>query len=358
MNLRRSLVILALAASSAVTLSVSSAHATVPPAPVDPGSTNSDGSDEIIESWALAPAGSTDVDRAGNRPELSYVADQGAVIEDAVTLFNYGTVQLTFRVYSTDAFNNDEGQFDLLPGDQDPNDIGSWVTFPQEMVTVPAGQQVTMPITITVPVDAEPGDHAGAVLASSPTLGTGEQGDVVTLDRRTGTRMYLRVNGPLVPELAVTDVETTYEHGVNPLSGAAQVSYRIENRGNVRLGGTATVAIAGPFGLGETTVTLPDVPELLPGEDVTVVVDVDDVPALLLDRTTVRVVPTGPAGDGEVQEVAGEDLTFAPPITLLMVLLALLFGLIARRRFLRHRGLDVPALDQPVPDDALQPQHS
>ncbi len=357
MSVKRSLVLLALAASSVVTLSAHTVHATVPPNPDDPESVNSGEPGEIIESWALAPAGSTDVDGAGNRPELSYVADQGAVIEDAVTLFNYGTVQLTFRVYSTDAFNNDEGQFDLLPGDQEPTDVGSWVTFPQEMVTVPAGQQVTMPITITVPVDAEPGDHAGAVLASSPTLGTGEQGDVVTLDRRTGTRMYLRVNGPLAPELAVADVETTYEHGLNPMGGAAQVRYRIENRGNVRLGGTATVAIAGPFGLGEQTVTLPDVPELLPGEDVTVVVDVDDVPALLFDSTTVRVVPTGADG-GEGEQAIGEDLTFAPPLSLLLVLLALLFGLLARRRFLRHRRLDATPVVEAMPDDALQPQHS
>ena len=51
----------------------------------------------MIHSWALAPAGSLDPNEAGNRPNLSYTADPGAVVEDAVTLFNYGTAQLTFR---------------------------------------------------------------------------------------------------------------------------------------------------------------------------------------------------------------------------------------------------------------------
>lgn len=371
MNTRRSLVLLA----AAVIVAVMPVHAvvasappttvpptTVPPTtPVEPADGSETQPTEIVESWALAPAGSSEVDGAGNRPELTYVADPGAVIEDAVTLFNFGTVQLTFRIYSTDAFNNDEGQFDLLPGDQDPTDLGSWVTFPQEMVTVSPGQQVTLPITITVPPDAAPGDHAGAVLASSPTLGTGEQGDVVTLDRRTGTRLYLRVNGALTPELAVADVETSYEHSLNPLGGSAKVTYRIENRGNVRLGGTATVSIAGPFGLGEKTVTLPDVPELLPGEDVSLVLDVDDVPALMLDRSTVRVTPTGAEVDGDVEVATGGDLMFAPPIAALLVLLAFIFGLSARRRYVRHRaGAPVTAAPsaEAQDDETLQPQHS
>ena len=37
----------------------------------------------------------------------------------AVVLFNLGNVPMLFRVYATDAFNNVDGQFDLIPGDED-----------------------------------------------------------------------------------------------------------------------------------------------------------------------------------------------------------------------------------------------
>lgn len=306
----------------------------------------------IEESWALSPAGSLEADAAGQRPDLTYEADQGAVIEDSVTLFNFGNVQLTFRVYSTDAFNNAEGQFDLLPGDQEPVDVGSWVTFPQDLVTVPPGQQVTMPITIKIPVDAAAGDHTGAILASSESIGTGPEGAAVTLDRRTGTRLYLRVNGPLLPELTVADVETSYTHALNSLSGSAEVTYRIENTGNIRLSGAVTVAIAGPFGLGERSVKLPEVPELLPGEDVSFVAEIDGVPALMADFTTVHVVPADFDGSTDVAASTGKDLTFAPPLTFLLVLLFILFGVRARRAYLRHRAAAVAP--SPVADPMSQ----
>ena len=359
MNTRRRLALLATTVSVAVLASLTPAQgapATVPP--TEPPSTAlpadqtaaAEPAPVIEESWALAPAGSLEADDAGQRPDLTYEGDQGAVIEDAVTLFNFGDVQMTFSVYATDAFNNDGGQFDLLAGDQQPVDVGSWVTLPQATITVPPGKQVTMPITIKIPADAAPGDHAGAIVASNQSVGTGPEGGAVTLDRRTGTRLYLRVNGPLFPELAVTDVDTTYGHALNPFAGSAEVTYRVENRGNVRLGGTATATVGGPFGLGEQELTLPDVPELLPGEDAVFTVSVDDVPALFADFTTVRVEPSG--GDA-AEASSGDDLTFAPPLALLLLLLFLVFGLLARRAYLRHRRADVP---EPGADTAGRPE--
>ncbi|MDO8362470.1 MAG: DUF916 domain-containing protein [Actinomycetota bacterium] len=361
MNTWRRLVLLATTSAaaflaSALPASVASAGppmvgpantATTPPAPAPPApdGTAPDGQappTEVVESWALAPAGSADPDGTGNRPDLTYVADPGAVLEDAVTLYNYGTVQLTFRVYATDAFNNDAGQFDLLPGDEVPVDVGTWVAFPQELITVPAGTQVTMPITITIPVDARPGDHTGAILASSETLGTGDQGQVVTLDRRIGSRLYVRVSGPISPELAVADVETDYDHALNPMGGSARVTYRIENHGNVRLGGSATLTIGGPFGIGEQTIALPDVPELLPGEGITVTADVRDVPALFLGSATVSVTPLAVEG-GATGAASADDLTFVPPVAVLLLLLLVILFVLARRAHRRHRGPVVPA---------------
>lgn len=294
---------------------------------------------QIEESWALTPAASDDPDAAGNRSELTYLADPGAVIHDAVTVFNFGNVQENFRVYATDAFNNDEGQFDLLPADTQPTDVGTWVTFPQEGITVPPGKQATIPITITIPLDAGAGDHAGAIVASSPTSGTDSAGNVVTLDRRTGSRVYIRVNGPLTADLAVADVETTYDHAVNPFGGTAHVKYRIENRGNVRLTGSVKLSVAGPFGIGEKNVTVPDLTDLLPGQEVTMTADIHDVPQLMFGVTRVRVEPADATGVG-ADASEKRDVSFVPPMAVLLALLALVFGLFAWRRIRRHRQND------------------
>src|SRR4029077_12602230 len=130
-------------------------------------------------------------------------------------------------------------------------------------------------------------------------------------------------NGGLVPELAVDRVATKYHHSVNSLGGSATVTFRISNRGNIRLSGTPTVSIAGPFGLLERKIALPDITELLPGQNVSLTAAVPDVPASMIDFTTVRVEPHGSADAGALHGRTGKDSTFAPPLTVLVVVLVL-----------------------------------
>ncbi len=291
-----------------------------------------------VHSWALSPAGSDNPDEPGNRPYLSYDVAPGATVDDAVTLFNYGNVQLTFRLYATDAFNNEEGQFDLLAGDQKPTDVGTWVTLPQGHITVPARSQATIPMSLHVPADARPGDHAGAILASSQVEGSGPDGKTITLDRRTGSRLYIRVAGRLAPELAIEGIHTTYEPALNPGTGTAHVRYRIVNRGNVRLGGSHRASISGPFGVAEKGTKSQDLPELLPGEDVTLEATFEGVPASVLAYTVVRVDPKGIAGDeAGSPTTTRRAITLAIPVSLVALALALGFALYARRSYARHR---------------------
>jgi hypothetical protein len=310
------------------------------PAPVDPTS------GEIVHSWALAPAGSNEADGANNRPNLSYDGQPGDVIEDAVTLFNLGNEQLTFNVYATDAFNNPSGAFDLLAGNAVPLDIGTWVTFAQQVITVAPNRAVTIPITITIPQDATPGDHTGGILASSEALSSGEGGAAVVLDRRTGTRLFVRVAGPLRAELAVEQLRSTYSAAPNPLGGSSEVSYRIQNRGNVRLSGTHFVKIEGPFGLGRTKSTPIEFPMLLPGQGVDVTAQIDGVPALGVAYTKVELVPV--ETDGELAKTSSQrQRNFAPPITVLLVALALVMAWLVRRNIRKRRG----SLDDAAPRD-------
>lgn len=297
---------------------------------------------EVVHSWALSPAGSADPGESGNRPVFSYEAAPGAKIDDALTLFNYSNVPLAFELYATDAFNNESGAFDLLPGDEEPEEVGTWVALPTPSVIVPAKSQATMPFTVTVPADATPGDHAGAILASSVARGTGPDGKLVDLDRRTGSRMYIRVAGDLHPELAIENVETSYKPSLNPLSGTAEVTYRIRNRGNVRLSGSHDASIAGPLGFGRKTSASQGLPELLPGEEVTVKVSLKGVPAGVLDSTKVRLRPTPVDGtDGDLEPVGRSSLALALPVSVILIAIITALGLRARRQYRRRQGLAV-----------------
>lgn len=292
----------------------------------------------VVHSWALAPGdGSQD---SGARPNLSYELPPGGKADDVVTLYNYSNVALTFDLYATDAFNNEDGSFDLLASDKKPKGVGTWFTLPAPTVTVPAGKLATFPITITVPPDARPGDHAGGLLAASRAAGTSPDGDVVTLDRRTGSRVYVRVEGPLQPGLSVQEVSTTYAPALDPASGAAVVRYRIANTGNVSMEATHRASVAGPFGLLRRSAAKETVRELLPGESVDFVRKFDDVPATVLAFAKIDVDPQPVNGGADDAAAAGASaFAFAIPFTVLAA--AVVFGLVrfARRSYRRHQGI-------------------
>ncbi|MEO1056888.1 MAG: hypothetical protein AAFY28_08250 [Actinomycetota bacterium] len=332
----------------------------VPAAPLENAPADVPPEVEVIHSWALGPAGSADPAEAGNRSTLSYTADPGATINDAVTLYNLGNVPLTFRIYSTDAFNDAEGNLALLAGDEQPTQIGSWVDLDTEEITLDAGLQATIPIVVNVPDDARPGDHTGAIIASSEAQGTGEGGDTVVLDRRTGTRLLLRVNGPITADLAVTDLQTSYEPSINPLGGAATVNYRVENRGNVRLAGTSEVSVSGLFGLGGKKLPPVEIPELLPGEGLDFRVAVDDVPAFGWSTAEVALTAISSGGGVEGETSTSSASAFAPPVALLLFMLLALLLWIAVRATRRHRNRNQPEVlvVEPPTGFEREPQHS
>jgi Bacterial protein of unknown function (DUF916) len=328
------------------------------PPPTEPTPTDDTGvpaTDVIVESFAIGPTGSLDPSLPGDRVNFSYDASPGVVIHDSVTVYNVGNVPLPFHVYATDAFNQTDGTFDLLTGDQLATDVGTWVTFDSQDLTIPAGKQALIPITITVPADASPGDHVGGMVASSPIEGRNDTGQIITVDRRVGAKLYIRVAGNLHTELAVTNLNGDYSHAVNPLGGATKVSFRIENRGDVRLGGSPVVTVSGPFGLGEKSITLPPLNDLLPGETADLSVEFADVGAWFVDTVSVDITAVGATEGEAIDPVHGDATMFAPPITLLVLLALLVVLWLWWRARRQRREAALPADDKDVrePEKAL-----
>ena len=164
-------------------------------------------------------------------------------------------------------------------------------------------------------------------------------GKVVALDRRTGTRLYLRVAGPVEPKLTIEGVSVNYSPSLNPLGGSATVTYTVANRGNVRLGGTSSVSVGGPFGLFGKDGPTQELAELLPGESVTYTTTLDGVPATVVSSAEVHLDPSAAAGD---EDTLADDsqgaLTLAVPWTLLALLAIVGLVVFAWRRYRRHDG--------------------
>lgn len=306
------------------------------------------GSNVIVNSWALAPASTNgDKNRPSERPFLTYNVQPGDVINDAVVLFNYSNVALTFRLYSTDAFNNEDGGFDVLAADKAPVDVGRWVTLGQETISLPPKSQARVPVTIRIPDKARPGDHVGAILASSEAVGQGPDGKVVNVDRRTGSRLYVRVAGRLTPALAITKISNTYHPSLNPLSGRSEVIYTVENRGNVRLAGRHRVQVEALLGLGKKASAFRDLPELLPGQDVTLSVSFGGQIATVLHSASVTIDPAD--ADGQVLAAQSQRTrTLAVPWTLVALVTVGALIRYARRSYRRHQDIAAMSPVSPV----------
>jgi hypothetical protein len=309
-----------------------------------------------INSWALAPTG-RDPSQPSSRIYLSYDVAPGSQVNDSVTLWNYSNVQLTFHIYATDAFNTPNGAFDLLTGEKAPTDAGSWVKLPQANITAAARSKIDIPFNLAVPANARPGDHAGAVLAANDIQGTGPDGKVVTLDRRTGSRLYVRVSGPVTPALTIDNVHAVYHSKLNPLGGSLDVTYTVRNSGNVRLQAHQKVEGAGPFGIGKKTHKPADLPELLPNNAITLHQHFTGMAALLRSSGNVVLQPFSSAPDVKVNApVHRAGHTWAIPWSIVVLLLAIwlvrkTYLPIARRRREMTAGSPPPAQEHltPVP---------
>jgi len=313
--------------------------------PVAPG--------EFVESWALSPAG----DQAGepsSRATLSYTVAPGGTIDDAVTLWNYSAVPIRFRLLATDAFNNKSGAFSLLRSDESPEDLGAWISVGTSAVRVPARTSVTIPITLRVPPDALPGDHAAAILAASETVGVDDRGNRIDLDRRTGPRVYLRVSGPVNPELVIEDMSSKYHGAFNPFDGGLDVTYTVRNPGNVRLGAKQTLVVKDVFGRTVETRKLDDLEELLPGNIVTFTEHMTGVPATFRVSATVQLEPFTPRGvtDEPPSELSATTHAWAIPWTLLLLLaLAYVLWRLSRRwRDRRSTPPSSPSAPERIPE--------
>ncbi|RLK58225.1 WxL protein peptidoglycan domain-containing protein [Actinokineospora cianjurensis] len=281
-------------------------------------------------TWGVRPADSA---LGANRPNFAYSVAPGAALSDALLVSNHEQRALTFAVYAADAFTTSSGQLDLKPANETSTDAGTWVRFDAPTVTVPAGQTVAVPFTVTVPASATPGDHSGGVVTSLRV----ESGSGITVDRRLGARVHLRVAGTLTPAVEVRGLEVEYDGTPNPVGkGTTSVSYTVANTGNTRIAATHTVRLDGLFGWFGTDAAVEPIPELLPGESVTRRLSVGFVPA---GRVTAAVAVTASVpGGAPLPQVTATDGALALPWAVAVCLLLVVCLLLALRARAKARA--------------------
>lgn len=332
------------------TASSARADTATPAPPAGPASTGPAPSTSVDPvTFGVEPATAT---RPDGRSAFLLGATPGAVAFDHVALVNYSTVPLPLRLVATDAVNTDQGGITGLLASEHPTDVGAWIRIPgsAKLVTVPPRNgdgpgRVILPLQVTVPSTATPGDHSGVILAVLSTTSSTSNGANVKLDQRVGTRVFVRVTGDLRPQLSVRDLAATFHRSWNPLqAGRTTVTFTVANTGNVKLGGSIDVDVEGLLGQRSSVAAPVRLPLVLPGNSVPVTVDVSGTYPELHETATVTVTPIMARGDAD-PSITGvvESVDFwAIPWPLLVVALLLVAGVGAglRRRAGRRRADD------------------
>lgn len=296
-----------------------------------------------LVTFGIAPASAG---RPDSRSYVAVMAPPGSVLYDDIAVLNQSDVPLDLDVYPADAVNDAAGALALPARAQALSGAGAWLTLGASAVSVPAQSTkagigfVVVPVTITIPADAEPGDHVAGVVAAMTTKGDGgTDTPTIDLEQRTGARVYITVDGPVKPGLVVTSVSADYTPGrALGVAGAGTmtVTYTLKNTGNVRLGVEPAVRVAGPFGLLPQSADGKKVDELLPGSSVEQTVTVDDVWPLVLESVTVSATAVAAIGrdDPGIGTVTGSTHAWAVPwaYLALLVLIAAGWWWLRRRR--------------------------
>ncbi|MBI9114815.1 WxL protein peptidoglycan domain-containing protein [Sanguibacter suaedae] len=308
-------------------------------------------------TWGVRTASN---DNGADRDNFAYTLDPGEVVDDALVVTNHHSGPLQLAVYPADGFTTASGVLDLVTQDTPSVAVGSWAAIAEDTLEIAPGASVEVPFTLSIPADATPGDYAGGILTSlsQPALEDG-----ITVDRRLGVRLHVRVQGDLVPTLAVEDLAVDYDGTLNPFgSGTALVTFTVRNAGNTRLAAGQDVTLSGPWGvLPVEAADVGAVPELLPGESWPVSVSVPSVLPTFWLTATSEVTATVPAVAGEAPGIAPVRTstgTWAVPWSALALLVVVVGGVVARvlvvRRNRKQRRLAEDQRVQEAVDRALR----
>ncbi len=303
--------------SRLVAVFVVTAMASVLLATLSPGLAHADDS----QSFSGAPADGDHSD--STRTRFTFGGDPGQSITDSYYIENTGTLPQDVTVYATDAYNADDGTFSLLDGNVAPTGVGTWISLdgaPRQVITLAPQSSKVIPLTLTIPADARPGDHVGGIIASvvSPD-------GQVKLERRVASRLYVRVSGELQPALTVGGLSATYQPDLNPFNGQVILTYTVKNTGNVALSANTVSSVTGLFGMPLSGVTTSTMPEILPDGSHVITVAVPGVWQWIWMNASISLAGTidkNAPSPGAMPTATREASTWAMPWALLILLVA------------------------------------
>jgi hypothetical protein len=165
--------------------------------------------------------------------------DPGETWSGSITVINPNTFDLKVNPEKENLGGGAEGAVELL-GENISYGLASWIHYNEGQISLKAEERREIPITISVPQNAQPGGHYAAVLFRGLTSSEA-QGSGVGISGRVGSIVLVEVSGE-------TSKSGTIEEVIAPKfisHGPLEVGFKIKNTGNTHFSPEGKIIISG-----------------------------------------------------------------------------------------------------------------
>lgn len=161
---------------------------------------------------------------------------------DAVIVTNNTDETQTIELYPTDAVITNTGAFSCEQRVEKKSDVGAWIKLSKNEVTLAPGTNQEVPFVVTIPAQADVGEHNGC-LAFEPKDNKGEVEGNVRIRTRSAVRVAVTIPGDLKKKVDITSFNVSTKPG-----GEQEYNLRIDNTGNVSADTTSYVTLRSLIG--------------------------------------------------------------------------------------------------------------
>jgi hypothetical protein len=197
----------------------------------------------VLVACLLLPVASSAV--TISPPIIELNASKGDVINQSLKVRNESTRAAIYYLSSEKFVAAGEGGTPQFVTSGEDVDLASWIKFPSDSITIPAGATVEVPFTITVPSYAGPGGHYAAIFLSTVPPKATAGGSSVSIASKIGSLILVKIAGEIKESAELTEFST----GAKSYSSLpVDFSIRVNNTGNVHLKPMGTITVKNMFG--------------------------------------------------------------------------------------------------------------
>lgn len=176
-------------------------------------------------------------------PSLEFKVSPGQVVTDQIKLYNEQAQAVTVTPSTANFGAKDETGQPAFSFDTPTADLSAWISLDVAPLTIKPNDRMTVPFTITVPPEAEPGGHYAGIFFASGAPSDGQ----VALQSKLAALVILSVAGNIresatLTEIGIADGQTKFSR--LPTSFYA----RVQNSGNVHIRPEGNITITNMFG--------------------------------------------------------------------------------------------------------------